>query len=103
MTKKTPRPTHPWAQETDELLKSLETTEKGLSSNEAKKRLEEYGFNEIAKKDKKSGWIIFIEQLANPLVLVLVIASVPVARYTPLPSPPLLRASVVCKKRGVPL
>lgn len=76
MTKKTPKPTHPWAQQTDELLKSLETSEKGLTSDEAQKRLEEHGFNEIAKKDKKSGWVIFFEQLANPLVLVLIVASI---------------------------
>ncbi len=76
MTKKSPTPTHPWAQQTDELLKNLGTSEKGLSSSEAEKRLQEHGFNEIAGKDKKSWIKILIEQFINPLVLVLIAASI---------------------------
>ncbi len=76
MTKKTPRPTHPWAQETDELLKNLETSVKGLNTLEVEKRLKIHGLNEIAKKDKKSGVIILLEQFTNPLVIVLIIASI---------------------------
>jgi len=76
MTKKTPTPTHPWAQQTDELLKNLNSSEKGLSANEAIKRTEEFGFNEIAKKDKKSGFLILLQQFMNPLVFVLMVASV---------------------------
>jgi len=75
MTKKTPKPTHPWAQHPQELLATLKTTEKGLTAIEAEARLSEYGQNEIAKKDKKPGFKILVEQFINPLVLVLVIAS----------------------------
>lgn len=76
MTKKAPRAMHPWAQHTEELLKNLKTSEKGLTSEETQKRLAEEGFNEIAKKGKKSGFVILIEQFINPLVLVLIIASI---------------------------
>jgi len=76
MTKKTPLPMHPWAQETEILLQNLQTNEKGLSSQEAKKRLEENGLNEIAKKDKKSGWMILLQQFTNPLIFILIVASI---------------------------
>lgn len=76
MTKKTLRPTHPWAQKTEDLMTDLETSIKGLNSSESEKRLETYGLNEIAKKDKKSGVIILLEQFTNPLVIVLMIASI---------------------------
>lgn len=76
MTKKTPLPTHPWAQQPEELLKDLSATMKGLSSVEAEKRLRENGLNEIAKKDKKSGWLILLEQFTNPLVITLIVASI---------------------------
>jgi Mg2+-importing ATPase len=76
MTKKTPKPLHAWAKPSDELLKDLKTSEKGLSESESKERLKEYGLNEIAKKDKKPAFLILFEQFANPLVLVLIAASV---------------------------
>lgn len=37
-----------------ELLKRLTTTEKGLSSSEAAKRLQQYGTNEIAEKKRSA-------------------------------------------------
>lgn len=76
MTKKSPRPTHPWAQSSEELLNDLKTSLKGISENEANERLREHGLNEIAKKDRKSGVLIFIQQFTNPLVFILVVASV---------------------------
>lgn len=76
MTKKTPRPTHPWAQKTEDILNDLETSVRGLNSTESEKRLETYGLNEIAKKDKKSGVVILLEQFTNPLVIVLMVASI---------------------------
>jgi len=76
MTKKALIAMHPWAQHTIELLKNLNTSEKGLSTEESEKRLKKEGFNEIAKKGKKSGFVILIEQFINPLVFVLIIASI---------------------------
>lgn len=75
MPKKLTQPVHPWAQTPEDLLKELQSSPKGLSENEASSRLSQYGLNEIAKKDRKPGIWIFIGQFTNPLILVLVVAS----------------------------
>lgn len=50
--------------------------EKGLTSAEAKKRLERYGPNTLPEKPPPSDFEIFISQLKNPLVYILVIAGI---------------------------
>ena len=45
--------------------------EKGLTSEEAKARLEKYGPNKLEEKAKKSWIRIFFEQMANPMIYVL--------------------------------
>ena len=45
--------------------------EKGLTSIEAKARLEKYGPNKLEEKPKKSWIRIFFEQMANPMIYVL--------------------------------
>ena len=45
--------------------------ENGLSSEEAKARLEKYGPNKLEEKPKKSWIRIFFEQMANPMIYVL--------------------------------
>ncbi len=49
-----------------ELLKRLATTEKGLSSSEAVKRLQQYGANEIVEK-KRSAILIFLRYFWGPI------------------------------------
>jgi H+-transporting ATPase len=49
-----------------ELLKRLSTTEKGLSSSEAAKRLQQYGANEIAEK-KRSPLLVFLRYFWGPI------------------------------------
>ena len=52
--------------------KTFETNYKtGLSSEEAKKRLEKYGPNKLQEKKKKTWIRIFFEQMANPMIYVL--------------------------------
>lgn len=36
----------------DELMKRLGTTKDGLSSEEAKRRLEKFGYNEVVEKER---------------------------------------------------
>lgn len=56
----------------EETVKALESDkEKGLSSEEAKIRLEKYGPNKLEEKKKKSWVRIFFEQMANPMIYVL--------------------------------
>lgn len=55
-----------------DVLSSLETdSEKGLTSEEAKARLERFGPNKLEEQKKKSWIRIFFEQMANPMIYVL--------------------------------
>ncbi len=56
-------------------LKTLQTNESGLTEAEAGKRLSENGRNELTRAKKKSLLRRFAEQLANPMVLVLIAAA----------------------------
>jgi P-type Mg2+ transporter len=59
---------------TDELLDRLNTSTDGLSSEEAEKRLEIYGPNELAKKKKRVAILDFLSRFKSPLVIILMIA-----------------------------
>ena len=67
-----------WYQkEITEILKELNTdTVKGLSSNEAARRLTEVGPNELQAEDGISPWTILFEQFKNVLIIILIIATV---------------------------
>ena len=58
------------------LLEKLNTGENGISEVEAKKRIEEYGKNKIPDLKKKGIFYIFLSQFKDPLIYVLMIASV---------------------------
>ncbi|MBD3353782.1 MAG: calcium-translocating P-type ATPase, PMCA-type [Candidatus Lokiarchaeota archaeon] len=60
----------------DEALDKLETDRKGLTSDEADRRFEKYGPNELASKPPKPRWKLFLEQFNDPLVIILIIAAV---------------------------
>jgi len=66
----------PWAEPTEKVLDSMKTSEKGLTTSEAQKRLKEYGFNQIAEKEKRNGLEIFVSQFKNALILILVAAAI---------------------------
>jgi len=57
----------------DIIFQKLKTSEKGLTEKEAKSRLAEYGFNEPAKRKKRTIFIEIFSKFANPLVIVLLI------------------------------
>ena len=57
-------------------LEILKTSKNGLSSEEAKKRLEIYGYNELSRGKKITAFQILINQLKNPLIMLLVFASI---------------------------
>ncbi|MBR5615731.1 MAG: HAD-IC family P-type ATPase, partial [Clostridia bacterium] len=44
---------------------------RGLSTDEARARLEKYGPNKLAEKKKKGFWRLFFEQMNNPMIFVL--------------------------------
>ncbi len=57
-----------------ELLARLESSPSGLSSEEAERRLEIYGRNELAKKKKRAAIINFLSRFKSPLVIILMVA-----------------------------
>lgn len=58
-----------------EAIRSLETDrEKGLSRREAMERKAKYGANKLKEQEKKSVWQMIMEQLNDPLILILVVA-----------------------------
>ena len=60
----------------DQVLLSLNTSIKGLSEQEAKKRLERYGLNEIERKKRETIFEIFLNQFKNSLILLLIFAGI---------------------------
>lgn len=67
-----------WFDETtEEVIKKLNVnSQEGLSSEEAKKRLEEYGENKLSSKAKKNIFQIFLSQLKDPMIFILIIAAI---------------------------
>lgn len=66
-----------WHTESSEnVIKRLETSDKGLSKEEAEKRLQKYGKNEISKKRKIPVIIEFLKQFKSPLIYILFVAMV---------------------------
>ncbi len=59
-----------------EVLSSVNTTGNGLSQEEAKRRLAEFGPNELVEKHKISPWAIFLEQFKDFLIIILLIATI---------------------------
>lgn len=63
-------------QSTEEVLKNLSTTkERGLTEEEAKKRLEEYGENALEAEKKKSFGEKLKEQFFDPMIIILIAAA----------------------------
>ncbi len=58
----------------EEALKRLESTHSGLSPEEVKKRLKQYGLNELTDKGKIPWPLVFLRQFASPLIYILLIA-----------------------------
>jgi len=61
--------------EVEETLHALNTKETGLSQEEAQKRLQEFGPNELKKEKGKSPIKLFVEQFADILIIILLIAT----------------------------
>ena len=64
-------------QEIGEIISSLKSdTAKGLRTDEAKRRLVEYGYNQLASKRRKSFAQKFFEQFKSFMIIILLIAAV---------------------------
>ncbi|MBD5636839.1 MAG: cation-translocating P-type ATPase [Clostridia bacterium] len=67
--------TEPYILKKQEVLKTFSTSEAGLSSEEAKKRLEQNGRNALKEGKKKSKILIFFEQFKDLMTIILVLAA----------------------------
>ena len=65
-----------WEESPGVVFSTLLSSPKGLSLKEAKKRLEKNGKNEIATHKSRPAIVIFFLQFSNPLILILLLASV---------------------------
>jgi Ca2+-transporting ATPase len=61
---------------TDEAFLKLESSPRGLANEEAKKRIEMYGLNQLEEKNRVTPFKVFIRQLANVIVWVLAAAAI---------------------------
>lgn len=67
---------HFYNQGTNEILEKLKTDEtSGLSTEEATRRLVEYGYNQLTSKRKKSLFQIFMAQFKSFMIIILLIAA----------------------------
>ncbi|MGL5347026.1 MAG: cation-translocating P-type ATPase [Peptostreptococcaceae bacterium] len=57
-------------------IKSLKSNISGLTEEEAKKRLDEVGYNELEEGKKEPTWKLFLESFKDPLVIILLIAAI---------------------------
>ena len=67
---------YPYQQTVDDALAELGTTPRGLSAEEARKRLKRYGPNELVEKKRKSALRMFLDQFTDFMILVLIAAAV---------------------------
>ncbi len=60
---------------TQEVLQGLHATAEGLSSQEAARRMEQYGPNKLKEAPKPTVWQRFLAQLKDPMLIILMIAA----------------------------
>ncbi|MGT2799383.1 cation-translocating P-type ATPase [Streptococcus marmotae] len=65
-----------YTQDSDAVLRELETSEQGLTTSEASKRLEQYGRNELAEGEKRSLLAKFLDQFKDLMIIILLLAAI---------------------------
>ena len=63
-----------YSKEVEDIYKILKIDDKGLTTDEANKRLKKYGRNELPKQKKDSVFKIFLSEFKDPIVLLLIVA-----------------------------
>jgi Ca2+-transporting ATPase len=66
----------PWSLPAEQVLDNLNViSNRGLSTNEIKKRQEQYGLNRLKKAEKKSAWQVLVGQFKSLIIMLLTFAS----------------------------
>lgn len=58
------------------VVQELKTGPTGLSSEEAKRRLDQYGYNELIEKKKRTVLQMFLEEFRDVFILLLIVATI---------------------------
>ena len=65
-----------WSYDKKEIFNQLKTSEKGLTSQEAETRIEDYGKNTLKEVKSSSKFMVFISQFKSPIILILIFAAI---------------------------
>ena len=65
-----------WSLPTAQVLQILHASASGLSRQEAKQRLTEYGANSLKQKRKASALLLLLNQFKSPIIVILIVAAV---------------------------
>jgi len=65
-----------WSLSKDQVLQQTHSTTSGLSRQEAKQRLSQYGANSLKQKHKSSALMLLLNQFKSPIILILIFAAV---------------------------
>jgi len=65
-----------WATNKDEVIQNLKTGPDGLSEEEVKRRLSEYGYNELREKKRKTVLQMFLDEFKDVFILLLIVATI---------------------------
>ena len=82
-------------QNTAEVIRQLESSQKGLSGAEAETRLLKYGANRLEEQKKKGVLALFIEQLNDPLIYILM-AAIAISLFLGEAGDAMIIAAVIC-------
>jgi Ca2+-transporting ATPase len=63
------------SKDVETVLRELETGREGLDADEARRRLDKYGYNELQKQKRASPLGLFVNQFKNVLIIILLIAT----------------------------
>ena len=64
------------AKSVEQTFKTLNSNESGLTTNDANERIEKYGRNVLPQKKPRSVFLMFLDEIKNPIVLILLVAMV---------------------------
>lgn len=65
-----------YAQTPDQLFEQFGTSRQGLSAQEAARRQDQYGPNELEEKEKRPPWLLFLAQFKDLMILILAGAAI---------------------------
>jgi len=70
------RPSSFWSISSDELLQQIQSTQQGLTDDEAKRRINLFGYNRLKPKKRTGSLILLLSQFKNPIIIILIFAAI---------------------------